>query len=100
MIQLKPSVKAYDFVYDIQSWLKRNKLISSCKVENALSEFFTKSNFYSMSNGCLFNFYFPEDESDYRFNGVEKELREELQKIFSIIEKEIGKSEIKVYFWW
>ncbi len=100
MIELKPSVKAYDFVFDIQSWLKRNKLISSYKIENALSEFFVKSNSHGMSNGCLFNFYFPEDKDDYRFNGVEKELREELLKIFSFLEKEIGKSEIKVYFWW
>lgn len=100
MKKLKPSVKAYDFIQDIQPWLNENKLISSYKIKDALSEFFVDSNPRSMSNGCLFNFHFPEDETDYRFERMEKELSKELFKALSSLEKEIRESEIKVYFWW
>lgn len=100
MKKLQPSVKAYDFVFDIKSWLKENRFLSSDKMESALSKFFIKSNSRSMSNGCLFNFDFPEDENDYRFDGLEKELSKKLFKVLSSLEKEVRKSEIKVYFWW
>jgi hypothetical protein len=100
MKKLKPSVKAYDFVFDIQDWLNENKFISSYKIKDAFSKFFAESNAHSMSNGCLFNFYFPEDENDYRFERMEEDLRKELFEILSSLEKEVGESEIKVYFWW